>query len=178
MWEQANVIPADAEIEAANPPKTVSSRRVVWLTFGVLFFMNLLDYTDRWILTGMLPEIRKDLVINNTQAGLLATYFLVSYALVSPLMGFAGDRFKRTRLLTIGIGIWSPGDPRERPGPKLRPARPRPRLARDRRGDEWRAHSHALDGSVPSREARGRALGVLSGDASRRSSGPDARRLD
>ena len=69
--------------------------------------MNLLDYTDRWVLTGMLPVVRRDLQMNNTQAGLLATYFLVSYALVSPLTGFAGDRFRRTRLLTIGIGIWS-----------------------------------------------------------------------
>jgi MFS family permease len=99
----------DDEIGPAKPSSqsTGPSSRVVWVTFGVLFFMNLLDYTDRWILTGMLPLVRDSLEINNKQAGLLATYFLVSYAVISPLMGFAGDRFNRMKLLAIGIGIWS-----------------------------------------------------------------------
>ena len=88
-------------------PATVG--RMAWVTFAVLFFMNLLDYTDRFVLSGMLKEVRDDLQLSNTQSGLLATWFLVSYSIVSPIMGYAGDRFRRTRLLAIGAsesGAW------------------------------------------------------------------------
>lgn len=77
------------------------------VTFLVLFAMNLLDYTDRWVLSGVLPQVQDGLKINNEQAGWLATWFLVSYMAVSPFMGYAGDRMRRTRLLALGVGVWS-----------------------------------------------------------------------
>jgi MFS family permease len=97
----------DAIGTATIPPRKDPTSRLAWVTFAVLFFMNLLDYTDRWVLAGMLPKVSDDLRLDDFHAGLLATWFLASYALVGPLMGFAGDRFKRTRLLAIGVGIWS-----------------------------------------------------------------------
>jgi MFS transporter, Spinster family, sphingosine-1-phosphate transporter len=77
------------------------------VSFGVLFAMNLLDYTDRWILAAVVEHIQRDFQLPNADAGLFNTYFLVSYSLVSPLMGWAGDRMKRTRLLFLGVGVWS-----------------------------------------------------------------------
>jgi MFS family permease len=77
------------------------------LTFIVLFAMNMLDYTDRWAISGVLKYLQEDLKINDAEAGSLNFYFLLSYALISPLMGWAGDRTKRTRLLAIGVGVWS-----------------------------------------------------------------------
>ena len=76
-------------------------------TFVVLFGMNLLDYTDRWVLAAVLPQIREQLHISNFKSGWLGTLFLISYSLVSPLMGYAGDRMKRTWLLGVGVGVWS-----------------------------------------------------------------------
>lgn len=76
-------------------------------TFAVLFTMNLLDYTDRWILTAVLPQLQKELKFDDYHAGWLSTYFLISYSIVGPIMGYAGDRIKRTRLLAIGVGLWS-----------------------------------------------------------------------
>ena len=76
-------------------------------TFAVLFVMNLLDYMDRNILNAVLPQVRPSLRINNAQAGLLATYFLISYSLISPVMGWAGDRFRRTWLLAWASAVWS-----------------------------------------------------------------------
>ncbi|HEX8202230.1 MAG TPA: MFS transporter [Isosphaeraceae bacterium] len=77
------------------------------LTFAVLFAMNLLDYVDRWALSGVLSKLQPDLGLDDAQAGALSAYFLVSYSLVSPLMGWAGDRTRRTRLLALGVGVWS-----------------------------------------------------------------------
>jgi MFS family permease len=77
------------------------------VTFLVLFAMNLLDYIDRWVLAAVLPQIKADFHLGNTQAGWLATLFLISYSVVSPIMGWAGDRVRRTWLLGLGVGVWS-----------------------------------------------------------------------
>ncbi|HEY2155713.1 MAG TPA: MFS transporter, partial [Isosphaeraceae bacterium] len=88
-------------------PVAESAARWARFTFIVLFVMNLLDYTDRWVLSAVLEDIQRDFHLSNYKGGLLATYFLVSYSLISPIMGWLGDRMRRTWLLGIGVGIWS-----------------------------------------------------------------------
>jgi MFS family permease len=75
--------------------------------FTVLFAMNLLDYIDRYVLSAVLPHIRQEFGLTDVKAGGLNSYFLISYSLISPLMGWAGDRMKRTWLLGLGVGVWS-----------------------------------------------------------------------
>ena len=86
-----------------TPPPT----RWAAITFGVLFAIHLLDYTDRWALAGVLEDVKADLHISDSAAGSLNMYFLISYSVLSPLMGWAGDRMKRTYLLAAGVGLWS-----------------------------------------------------------------------
>ena len=86
--------------------------RLAMLTFVVLFCIHLLDYLDRNILTALQPQIRADLKglsgpDGNAKWGLLATIFLVSYSIFSPVTGWLGDRYRRTWLLAAGIGVWS-----------------------------------------------------------------------
>lgn len=84
------------------------SPRWAWVTFVILFAMNLLDYTDRNILTSLRDQIRADIPsISNERWGLLATIFLVSYSVFSPVMGWLGDRYRRTWLLAAGVSVWS-----------------------------------------------------------------------
>jgi MFS family permease len=92
--------------EAVDPP-TLYSRGFAYRMFGVLFAMNLIDYVDRYVLNAVLPEIQTTFKMNDTQGGLLATYFLISYSAFSPFVGWAGDRYRRTYLLALGVGIWS-----------------------------------------------------------------------
>src|SRR5438093_10810021 len=91
--------------EKAAAPATLSRWAIA--TFVILFVMNLLDYMDRNILYDVLPQVKSALRINNTQTGLLTTFFLVTYSLVSAIMGWAGDRYRRTVLLGLGVGLWS-----------------------------------------------------------------------
>ncbi len=102
------MIPSSNDHGKAGPSGT-SHPPTSWamLTFFVLFAINLLDFTDRWALAGVLPYLQAELKINDAAAGSLNTYFLISYAVLSPLMGWAGDRFRRTHLLAAGIGLWS-----------------------------------------------------------------------
>ena len=76
-------------------------------TFVVLFVMNLLDYIDRNVLMSIQPQVKGELHLSNAQAGLLTSIFLISYSVVSPVMGWLGDRYRRTWLLGLGVGLWS-----------------------------------------------------------------------
>lgn len=89
------------------PSSTGSVSRVAATTFVVLFLMNMLDYIDRWALSGVLEELKKDLNVSDAALGSLNWFFLISYSIFGVFMGWAGDRYRRTRLLAIGVGVWS-----------------------------------------------------------------------
>src|SRR5262249_62172093 len=65
-------------------------------TFVALFALNMLDYLDRNLLVSMQPQIKSDLGITNFRWGMLTSIFLVSYSIFGPVMGWLGDRFRRT----------------------------------------------------------------------------------
>ena len=95
-------------LAAPSPARTPRlGMRMARTTFVVLFLMNMLDYVDRWALTGVLEHIKKDLQVDDAGLGSLNWFFLISYSIFGVVMGWAGDRYKRTRLLAIGVGIWS-----------------------------------------------------------------------
>lgn len=98
------MLPTDDAIAVEQPARV---HRWAMVTFVVLFAMNLLDYLDRNILMSMKPQIAKQIRMTDAQWGALTSFFLVSYSVVSPLMGWLGDRYRRGRLLAVGVGLWS-----------------------------------------------------------------------
>ena len=96
------------EDEIAATP-AVAPRSLPWAktTFVALFAMNMLDFLDRNMLMAMQPQIKGELGISNFKWGLLTSIFLVSYSLFGPVMGWLGDRFRRTWLIGLGVGVWS-----------------------------------------------------------------------
>jgi MFS family permease len=74
---------------------------------AVLFSMNLLNYMDRYVFTSLGSQIEEALRINHSDYGWLAGAFMIVYTIVSPLMGWLGDRYNRKRLLAFGVGLWS-----------------------------------------------------------------------
>lgn len=100
--------PADAVAATGGGGTEVpTAARWAAVTFLALFAMNLLDYTDRFVLSAVMPQVRADLKMTGVQGGWLTSLFLISYSLFSPLMGYAGDRMRRTHLLAVGVGVWS-----------------------------------------------------------------------
>ncbi|GIW89157.1 MAG: MFS transporter [Isosphaeraceae bacterium] len=69
--------------------------------------MSLLDFYDRWTLAGVLTLLQADLKLSDAEAGSLNSFFLIAYSVVAPLMGWLGDRVQRTRLLALGVAVWS-----------------------------------------------------------------------
>jgi MFS family permease len=75
----------------------------------LLFALNLLNYIDRYVLSGALPLVKKAFPsATQEDLGGLALAFIWVYCLVSPLFGVLGDRVPHRRLLIgIGIQLWS-----------------------------------------------------------------------
>ncbi|MBX6315134.1 MAG: MFS transporter, partial [Isosphaeraceae bacterium] len=73
----------------------------------VLFSMNLLNYVDRYVFFAVGKHIQDDLGVSDSRYGILSVSFMIVYTLVSPMMGWLGDRYSRRVLLASGVGLWS-----------------------------------------------------------------------
>lgn len=73
----------------------------------LLLAINLFNYVDRQILSAVEQPIREYFGVTQAQTGWLATAFLVSYMVFSPLFGWLGDRMSRWVLVGVGVSIWS-----------------------------------------------------------------------
>ena len=73
----------------------------------LLFAVNLLNFFDRQ-LPGVLGEpIRKEFDLTDAQLGMLGTAFTLVYAAVGLPIGRLADTWVRTRLISIGVTLWS-----------------------------------------------------------------------
>lgn len=78
------------------------------LALSILTLINLLNYVDRYVVSGMVPALKAPpLGLSDSQIGLLTTAFLFVYTLVTPIFGVLGDRGSRTRPIAAGVFIWS-----------------------------------------------------------------------
>ncbi|XP_056432296.1 protein spinster homolog 1 isoform X1 [Gadus chalcogrammus] len=87
-------------------PSGVSVNRAR-LTVAVLFYINLLNYMDRFTVAGVLPDIENYFGISDGNSGLLQTVFVCSYMLLAPCFGYLGDRYNRKWIMLVGISFWS-----------------------------------------------------------------------
>jgi MFS family permease len=71
--------------------------------------LNLCNYLDRYILPAVLAPIERDLKLNDSQFGTIATIFMVGYFLTAPVFGYLGDRCSRRWLIAIGVAVWCAG---------------------------------------------------------------------
>lgn len=72
----------------------------------ILALLNLINNTDRYVVSSRLIDIETYFNISKSTAGLLQTIFLLTYMAFSPLNGYLGDRVNRKYLLIFGILIW------------------------------------------------------------------------
>ncbi len=78
-----------------------------YFALAVLFGMNLLNYIDRYSFFAVGTQIQRDLHVDDFWYGVLSASFMIVYTLVSPLMGWLGDRYNRRILLAGGVALWS-----------------------------------------------------------------------
>src|SRR5260370_32275872 len=74
----------------------------------VLTLINLFNYLGRWIVAALAESMKhSELRLSDAQLGSLMTGFLIVYMLAAPVFGSLGDKRSRTRLLGLGVGLWS-----------------------------------------------------------------------
>ena len=78
-----------------------------WLTVGLLWFIGLLNYLDRVMITTMRGSIVAEIPMTEAQFGLLTAAFLWTYGILSPFAGFLADRYSRSRVIIISLFSWS-----------------------------------------------------------------------
>ena len=74
---------------------------------GALTGLNALNYLDRYVGAATLPLMLASLAISDAAGGLLQSAFILTYAIVCPFIGWAGDRSPRMRLAAAGVFVWS-----------------------------------------------------------------------
>ncbi|CAH8528996.1 unnamed protein product [Dicrocoelium dendriticum] len=76
------------------------------ITLVILIIVNLLNYMDRFTIAGIPNFVKSFYSISEEQLGLLQTVFFVTYALLSPIAGYLGDRWQRKTIMLIGLVLW------------------------------------------------------------------------
>ncbi|HXI91746.1 MAG TPA: MFS transporter, partial [Blastocatellia bacterium] len=79
------------------------STYVLWVLFGI----NMMNFFDRQILAAVTEPIRMEWHLNDSALGWLNTAFVLLYAAVGVPLGRLSDRWLRTRILSIGVSVWS-----------------------------------------------------------------------
>jgi MFS family permease len=69
--------------------------------------INFLNYMDRYVAAVAAPLIQKEFGLSNTEVGLLASAFLLVYAVAALPFGYWADRGVRRTVVGVGVGIWS-----------------------------------------------------------------------
>ncbi|MDP4208643.1 MAG: MFS transporter [Bacteroidota bacterium] len=80
-----------------------------WLVVCLLWFVALLNYLDRQMLSTMKPSMMLDIpeLTKAENFGRLMAIFLWIYALMSPISGIIADRLNRKWLIISSLCIWS-----------------------------------------------------------------------
>ncbi|HWK40573.1 MAG TPA: MFS transporter [Croceibacterium sp.] len=79
-----------------------------WYALGVLFVVYLVNFVDRQILSILANDIKADLALTDADLGFLyGTAFAIFYALFGIPLGRLADGWSRTRLLALGLALWS-----------------------------------------------------------------------
>ena len=75
----------------------------LWVLFGI----NMMNFFDRQILAAVTEPIRMEWHLTDTALGLLNTAFVLLYAAVGVPLGRLSDRWLRTKILSLGVTVWS-----------------------------------------------------------------------
>lgn len=96
-----STLPPDNGMVAVAGPKRA------YISVVVLCFINLINYMDRYTLAGVLTDVKGYYGLDNSEAGLLQTSFIISYMIMAPIFGYLGDRYNRKRIMAYGVAFWS-----------------------------------------------------------------------
>lgn len=88
-----------------SPPPT---RAYAWAVLAMLWFVYVLNFLDRQLLSILAKPIQDTLGVTDGQLGMISgLYFALFYCLISIPVGWLADRTNRVKVLSIACGVWS-----------------------------------------------------------------------
>ena len=79
-----------------------------WYVLGLLFVAYVVNHVDRNLMQILLEPIKQDLVLNDTQLGLLGGLaFAIFYTTLGIPIPALADRTSRVKILSIAMVVWS-----------------------------------------------------------------------
>jgi len=88
-----------------------SKRKRLWVQAALLCFINLVNYMDRYTVSGVLDDVETAFHLKDDEkgrlGGLLQTAFIICYFASAPAFGYFGDRYSRKWLVVLGVTAWS-----------------------------------------------------------------------
>jgi MFS family permease len=88
--------------------EATTSLRYAWWVVIALTAVYTLSFVDRTILGLLVPSIKRDLAVSDTEIGVLqGLAFSVFYTLMGLPLGRIADRWNRRNLIVAGILVWS-----------------------------------------------------------------------
>ena len=96
-----------AEVTSAASPRGQAGSNYPWALIGLLWLVAFLNAADRNILIAVLPELKTEFGLTNSQLALLGSVFFWVYAVGAFVAGRIGDSVRRTRVIIVGLIFWS-----------------------------------------------------------------------
>lgn len=78
-----------------------------WILIGLLWIVAFFNAADRSIIIAVMPSIKAEFGLSNTELALLNSVFFWIYAVAAFLSGRMGDSMKRSRIIIYGLIFWS-----------------------------------------------------------------------
>jgi MFS family permease len=94
-------------IETDEFATAASATRYPWILVGLLWLVAFLNSADRTILIAVMPQIRAQFGLSQTQLALISSSFFWIYAIAAFFSGRLGDRAPRSRVILYGLAFWS-----------------------------------------------------------------------
>ncbi|MBW8812276.1 MAG: MFS transporter [Caulobacterales bacterium] len=91
----------------APPGRLGSVGNYAWMAVGLLWICAFLNSSDRSLIVGVMPAIREEFHLSNTQLALPTTIFFWVYAGAVFLTSRFGDKLARSQVITWGLVFWS-----------------------------------------------------------------------
>lgn len=78
-----------------------------WLLVGLLWCVSFLNAADRSVIVAVMPSVRREFGLSDTQLALISSIFFWTYAIAALVLGRLGDSARRSRVVLYGLVFWS-----------------------------------------------------------------------
>lgn len=89
------------------PKNLLSPSHYRWELLFWLWLAFFLNQADRALFGVVLTEIKSELALSDAQIGLIGSVLFWALAILVPFAGYAGDIFRRSRIITFSLAFWS-----------------------------------------------------------------------